>query len=223
MPTLDADNFYTGSMRKLQAEHDSEKLADAVVQAIVTDELVEAQIGFIASRDYFFLSTVSAAGEPTVSYKGGAPGLVHVASPNKLVFPNYDGNGMFFSIGNAMETGKVGMLFIDMVTPLRVRVQGRAKVTKNAEYMAMYPGSNMVIEVHIDAVFYNCARYIHKHQRVETSPYVPDETGRQPHPSWKRIDMLQDVLPEKDRGKAEGEGGTITTDEYEDKVARGVS
>ena len=221
MPT--PDEFYTASQRKIQKDHDSHNLADAVVAAIVSDELQEEQIEFISSRDYFFLSTVSNKGEPTVSYKGGPVGLVNVVSPSKLVFPNYDGNGMFYSMGNATETGKIGMLFIDMVTPLRVRVQGEAKVSKNPGLIALFPGSNMVVEVDVTSVFYNCARYIHKHERIETSKYVPDDKGEQPFPAWKRIDLLQEVLQPKDIGRAEQEGGTITTDDYNQKVQEGTS
>jgi len=221
MPT--PDEFYTESQRKIQREHDSDKLADAVVAAIVSDELQAEQIEFIAKLDYFFLSTVNSKGEPTVSYKGGPVGLVNVVSPTKLVFPNYDGNGMFYSMGNATETSNIGMLFIDMETPLRVRVQGTATVSKNPDLLALFPASNMVVEVDVTSVFYNCARYIHKHQRVETSKYVPDENGDQPFPAWKRIDLLQEVLQPKDLGRAEQEGGTITTEEYDQKVREGSS
>ncbi|MBL4673419.1 MAG: pyridoxamine 5'-phosphate oxidase family protein [Arenicella sp.] len=221
MPT--ADEFYSQSQRKIQKEHDSHNLADAVVAAIVSDELQDEQIEFISKLDYFFLSTVNRNGEPTVSYKGGPVGLVNVVSPRKLVFPNYDGNGMFLSMGNATETGKIGMLFIDMETPLRVRVQGTAKVSENPELLALFPGSNMVVEVAVTAVFYNCARYIHKHQRIENSRYVPNEKGEQPFPAWKRINLLQEVLQPKDIGRAEQEGGTISIEEYDQKVQEGTS
>jgi len=206
MPT--PEEFYTQSQREIQREHDSKNLADAVVAAIVSDELQQEQIDFISK---------------TVSYKGGPVGLVSVVSPSKLVFPNYDGNGMFYSMGNVKETCNVGMLFIDMETPLRVRVQGSASVSKNPDLLELFPGSNMVVEIDVTSVFYNCARYIHKHQRVENSKYVPDAKGSQPFPAWKRIDLLQDVLQPKDLGRAEQEGGTITTEEYDRKVQEGTS
>lgn len=221
MPT--PDEFYSLPQRKIQREHDSKNLADAVVAAIVSDELQNEQMDFIRKLDYFFLSTVNSSGEPTVSYKGGPVGLVNVISPTKLVFPNYDGNGMFYSMGNVSETGKVGMLFIDMETPLRVRVQGTSKVTENPDLLALFPGSNMVVEVDVASVFYNCARYIHKHQRLEPSKYVPNENGEQPFPSWKRINLLQEALQPKDIGRAELEGGTITIEEYDRKVQEGSS
>lgn len=220
---IEADAFYTEAQRRLQREHDSERLADRVVEQIVSDELSEMHVPFIESRDFFFLATVDGRGMPTVSYKGGAPGLVHVEGPRSVVFPNYDGNGMFKSMGNAAETGAVGMLFIDMETPHRVRLQGHATLSPDDRAMARYPGANLLVRVALESVFLNCARYVHKHERVERSPYVPDADGSQPYPSWKRIDGVQDALPARDRGRAEAEGGTIGFEEYVEKVQKGVS
>lgn len=217
-------NFYTNEQCKLQADNDSTKLANAVVNAIVSEELQAEQIDFISTRDFFFLSTISSKGEPTVSYKGGPVGVVHIISPTKLAFPNYDGNGMFFSMGNISEMNKIGLLFIDLEqNPLRVRVQGEAVLSNNPELLEHFPGANMIIEINITSVFYNCARYIHKHTRTETSKYVPNKHGDQPFPSWKRIDNLQDSLHPKDIGKADNEGGTISMDKYNEHVLKGIS
>lgn len=221
MPT--PEEFYSDSQRQLQKDGQHEKLAEVVVHAIVRDELEEIHTDYINSRDYFFLSSVSADGMPTVSYKGGDVGFVKVLSANRLVFPNYDGNGMWFSMGNIDEAAKVGMLFMDMVTPWRIRVQGSARLSKDPELMAQFPGCNMVVDVDVEVVFQNCARYIHKHMRVETSPYVPAEDGSQPFPAWKRIDGLQPVLHPDDQGRAEDEGGVITEEQYLEKVLKGTS
>jgi len=221
MPT--PEDFYSDAQRKLQKEGQHEKLAEVVVHAIVRDELEEIHTDYINTRDYFFLSSVSADGMPTVSYKGGDVGFVKVLGPNRLVFPNYDGNGMWFSLGNIDEAAKIGMLFMDMVTPWRIRVQGSAKLSKDAELMSQFPGCNMVVDVDVVTVFQNCARYIHKHTRVESSPYVPAEDGSAPFPAWKRIDGLQPVLHPNDQGVAETQGGVITEEEYLEKVKEGTS
>ncbi|MFK7997321.1 MAG: pyridoxamine 5'-phosphate oxidase family protein [Granulosicoccus sp.] len=221
MPT--PDEFYSDAQRTLQKEGKHEKLAEVVVHAIVRDELEDIHSDYINSRDYFFLSTVTAKGEPTVSYKGGPVGFVKVMSPSRLVFPNYDGNGMWLSMGNIKEAAKVGMLFMDMVTPWRIRVQGTATLSRDAELKALFPGCNMVVDVAVDVVFQNCARYIHKHERVESSPYVPAADGSQPFPAWKRIDGLQSVLHPDDQGRAEREGGVISEEQYLDKVLKGTS
>jgi uncharacterized protein len=219
----DPKEFYTDAQRKIQAEQDSSGLAEAMAATIVFDELQDDHRAFIETRDYFMLSTVNADGEPTVSYKGGPVGIVQVLSSKKLAFPSFDGNGMFYSMGNIVDAGKIGMLFIDMETPHRVRLQGTATVSKDADLMARFPGANMVVEVEVSSVFVNCARYIHKHKRLETSKYVPDEKGDQPFPTWKRIDLLQGALPGKDQGTAEKAGGLITIEEYQKALEDGES
>lgn len=218
------DEFYSPQQRALQDELQTRPLANAVVFAVVRDELDPEMAGFISSRDYFFLSTVNEDGEPTVSYKGGNVGVAHVADTKTIVFPSYNGNGMYFSAGNISATGKVGMLFIDMCTPHRVRVQGTAALSQNEEHMKLFPGAEFVIEVTVDKAFINCARYIHKHERVEaTNRYVPDANGEAPLPAWKRIDMIQEALPEADAGRVAESGGTITEDDYKQKVMDGTS
>src|SRR5262245_21523748 len=79
-------------------------------------------------RDMFFLSTIDHQGRPTVSYKGGDPGFVRVLDNKTIAFPRYDGNGMFYSMGNLMGNGEVGLLFIDFEKPHRLRLQGIASV-----------------------------------------------------------------------------------------------
>ena len=218
------EDFYTDAQRRLQSENGHDRLALAVVQAIVRDELEAYHIDYIQTRDYFFLSTVSAQGEPTVSYKGGPVGFVKHLGGNRLVFPNYDGNGMWLSMGNIDAAAKIGMLFMDFETPWRIRVQGDARLSKDPELMAHFPGCNMVATVDVTRVFQNCARMIHKHKRVEPhSIYVPDAEGNQPFPAWKRIGPIQDFLHENDKGKAARHGGTITEEEYMGKVMDGTS
>jgi len=215
--------FYTEPQKKLQDQFESRALANAAEEAIVRDELDEMHRGFIESKDFFFLSTVNAEGCPTVSYKGGAPGVVSVLDSSTIAFPNYDGNGMFLSMGNITDTAKIGLLFIDFETPNRIRVQATASVNSDDELIDRYPGANLIVRAHVDKVFLNCARYIHKHTRVETSPYVPDEKGHAPYPSWKRMDFLQESLRPGDRSRAEQEGGIITADEYAKKLEAGES
>jgi predicted pyridoxine 5'-phosphate oxidase superfamily flavin-nucleotide-binding protein len=216
-------DFYTPSQRAVQQAHESVALAQRMNDAIVSEVIDDSTRRFIEKRDFFFLSTVNGRGEPTVSYKGGPVGVVSVLDPTTLVFPIYDGNGMFLSVGNIEETAAIGLLFIDFETPRRVRVQARASTTTDAEDLARYPGAIRLVRATVTAVFVNCARLIHKHRRVETSPYVPSETGDAPLPSWKRIDGLQDVLPADTLERVESEGGPITNEEYGARLLAGES
>lgn len=214
-------SFYTDSQRKLQDAFDSRRLADTLEAAIIEEELGERHIGFIESRDFFFLSTVTADGHPTVSYKGGGVGTVKVIDNKTLAFPAYDGNGMFLSVGNIDETAKIGLLFIDFETPNRVRVQATATVNPEDELMSEFPGALLIVRATVDQVFVNCARYIHKHTRVEDSRYVPDAEGNQPVATWKRIDVMQGALNDQDKERAMDGDGLISQEEYAEALRAG--
>lgn len=212
---------YGASARELQDRFDTRRLADALVQVIVHDELTDADRDFIASRDMFWLASVDAAGAPTVSYKGGAPGFVQVQGPRTLRFPSYDGNGMFYSMGNVADTAQVGLLFMDFEKPYRLRVQGEARLLDTADALAAFPGANLVVEVAVKALFQNCPRYVHRMARVEPSRYVPAADGSAPVAGWKRIDAIQPVLAACDQGQADRAGGLLTMDAWGELVARG--
>ncbi len=222
MPTQ-AQALYAPEHRALQDEFDSRRMADLMENGLCHDTLSDPERAYIGSRDMFFLSTVDHHGNPTVSYKGGAPGFVRVVDDRSIVFPSYDGNGMFFSTGNIAATAKVGFLFIDFQTPHRLRVQGTASIDRKHPLMSEYPEAQFMVVTAVERIWINCARYVHKHTKLETSKYVPQAHCETPVPSWKRIDMVQDALPAKDQGKADKLGGLINFDQYSEKVAKGES
>ena len=127
------------------------------------------------------------------------------------------------SLGNISDTGKIGLLFIDFEVPNRIRVQATASLHADDELLAQYPGAFMIVRARVDKVFLNCARYIHPHQRISTSKYVPAEDGSQPFPAWKRIDGLQGSLRPADEGQAEHHGGVITEQQYGEALMKGQS
>jgi predicted pyridoxine 5'-phosphate oxidase superfamily flavin-nucleotide-binding protein len=171
--------------------------------------------------DLFFLATADAAGRPNCSYKGGDPGFVRVLDPRTLAFPNYDGNGMYLSMGNIALTGQVGMLFIDFETPHRMRVQGTATVSATDPLLATYKDAELIVRVAVSDVWINCPRYIHKYARLSQSRYAPTAACETPLAEWKRIDILQDDLPAKDVGRAEKAGGIITMEQWFKSVGEG--
>ncbi len=214
-------SIYSDRQRALQDRLDTRRLADFIEAGLVHDIISPEEKAFIESRDMFFLSTVDGNGQPTVSYKGGAPGFVRVREDNTIAFPSYDGNGMFLSLGNISESGKVGLLFIDFETPHRLRVQGTATIAQDDPDLDDFPEAQFLVRVTPATVFLNCPRYIHKRVEVEASKYVPSKDRPTPVPGWKRLDIVQDALPACDRGKAERAGGLLTMEEYKATVGSG--
>jgi len=212
--------FYTESQRALQDEFDSRALADRLVEAIVTEEFTNDQVDFIHGRNMFFLSTIDENGFPSSSYKGGAPGFVRVINGRSLVFPSYDGNGMFMSLGNIESQQRVGLLFIDFETPRRMRVRGEARLLRDGPILAGYPGAELAVQVSVDKIWQNCPRYVHRMQPLETSPHVPAADGTRRLALWKRIDVMQDVISSADRAEAAA-AGLIDVETYEAHVENG--
>jgi predicted pyridoxine 5'-phosphate oxidase superfamily flavin-nucleotide-binding protein len=210
--------LYGETHRAMQDWHETRRLADLLEAAIIRPTLNDDDVEFLASRDFFFLATVDPEGRPTVSHKGGAPGFVRVLDASTLIFPLYDGNGMFLSAGNIGAAAHIGLLFIDFETPHRLRLQGEASLV-DAEAGA-FPGAVLLVRVALTHVFVNCGRYIHRHVRTAPARHVPDAAGQQPVPAWKRIDIVQGSLPARDQGPAD-EAGVITIDEYETMRRRG--
>jgi len=191
--------FYHDGNRQFQDRYDTRRLADRLEDRFLTTvEFDEGDRALIEASDMFFLATVDPDGQPTCSYKGGDPGFVRVLDDRTLGFPNYDGNGMYLSIGNLSVNPRVGMLFIDFSTPKRLRVEGVASITLGDPLVAEYPEAQFVVRVEATRIYPNCSRYIHRMELVERSRFVPHRQCETPVPDWKRTDWASDVLPEGD-------------------------
>jgi predicted pyridoxine 5'-phosphate oxidase superfamily flavin-nucleotide-binding protein len=194
-------DIYTSAQRTLQDQFDTRRLADRLENAVVHDRLSPNDKDFIERMDMFFLATVDAEGHANCSYKGGEPGFVKVIDEHTIAFPNFDGNGMYLSMGNVLETSQVGLLFIDFENQWRMRLNGEATIDANDPLLANYPEAQFIVRVRAREVFPNCPRYIHKMQLVARSRFVPKEACETPVPAWKAGDWVADVLPEHDRAR----------------------
>jgi predicted pyridoxine 5'-phosphate oxidase superfamily flavin-nucleotide-binding protein len=199
---------------------DTRGLADRLEGMIVKSEFDEETKAFIESRDMFFLSTIDHHGRPTVSYKGGAPGFIRLLDPSTLVFPSYDGNGMYLSMGNLSGNPEIGILFVDFERPFRLRVQGRAELVMSGPEVELFKEAEMAVKVSVTESWMNCPRYVHRYKKLETSRYAPGVEPITPFCEWKRIDGMQDVVRPSEREKVE-EIGTTTIDEWMSKVMTG--
>jgi predicted pyridoxine 5'-phosphate oxidase superfamily flavin-nucleotide-binding protein len=192
--------YHEGS-RALQDRFGTRRLADRLEEKFLARGVIDADDrAFIERMDMFFLATADPEGRPDCSYKGGDPGFVRVLDERTVAFPNYDGNGMYRSLGNALRNPHVGMLFVDFTAqrPSRLRLNGRASIDDGDPLAAAYPGAQFVVRVAVREIFPNCPRYIHRMALVERSAYVPHAGERVPEPEWKRADWARDVVPSGD-------------------------
>lgn len=191
--------FHEGN-RELQDRFGSRALADRLHEKLGRDRFTDEDKDFIESSPFFFLATADAEGRPDCSFKGGEPGFVRVVAPDALVFPDYDGNGMFKSLGNILANPQVGLLFITLgEAPRRLRVNGRAEVVRDPVAIAAVPGAQLLVRVTPEAIFPNCPRYI---PDLATEQPAADAAriGAEPvEPAWKTFEMFADVVPPRRR------------------------
>src|ERR671934_1158979 len=206
-----AMRVYHDGSRQLQDRFDTRRLADRLDEKTVRDHIRDGDREFIEARDVFFLATADESGRPQCSYKRGDPGFVRVLDEYTIAFPNYDGNGMYLSMGNALVNPNVGLLFIDFEGRRRLRLNGVASVDEDDPLLAEYPEAQFIVRVAATEVFPNCPRYIHEYRLVAHSRFVPRAECETPVPQWKRKDWAADVLPE----------GDPATDPAREVIARG--
>lgn len=187
--------LYHQANRALQDRFDSRRVADRL-EEFLRAEFTEDDRSYIESVYMFFLATADAEGRPDCSFKGGPRGFVRVTSANELVFPDYDGNGMFKSLGNIAINPSVGLLFIRMgETPKRLRANGRAIISLDDPLTADFPGAQAIIRFTPVDIFPNCPRYIPDPAAAKPSPYIPAKDAPPLEPKWKSMDMFSDVVP----------------------------
>ncbi len=192
-------DFYSDGMRELQDRYEGRAVADRLEAHRMRTELNEDDRRLIESVPFFFLATASAE-SVDCSFKGGEPGFVRVTGDRELVWPDYDGNRMYRSLGNIRENQRVGLLFLRFDgqnfdgLAARMRINGRASIDESQEALESLPGAKRLVRVAVDHIFPNCPRYIPHMEMVEPSEYAPRNGHVPPEPEWKSRDFVKDIF-----------------------------
>ena len=187
--------MYHDGNRRLQDQFGSRRISDRLEEKLTRTQFTADDKAFIESLPYFFLATADASGRPDCSHKGGMPGFVRVIGPSELAFPDYDGNGMFKSLGNILVNADVGLLFIAMHgKPQRLRVNGTATISREDPLLTRTVGAQLIVRVTARAIFPNCPRYIPTMQLIDPSIYAPRSGCDPPEPAWKEFDNFRDCV-----------------------------
>jgi predicted pyridoxine 5'-phosphate oxidase superfamily flavin-nucleotide-binding protein len=187
--------LYHDGNRQLQDRFDSRRISDRLEEKLTRTAFTADDKAFIEGAAYFFLATADAQGRPDCSFKGGMPGFVRVTGDCELAFPDYDGNGMFKSLGNVIVNPNIGLLFIALHDkPKRLRVNGSATVSDADPLLGQTVGAQLIVRVQARAIFPNCPRYIPNIQMTGPSIYTPQPKCEPPEPAWKAFDSFKDAV-----------------------------
>src|ERR1700731_1872156 len=103
------------------------------------DSLTSDEADFIASRDSFYMATITETGWPYVQHRGGPAGFVKVLGPNLIGFADFKGNRQLISTGNLGVTDRAALFMMDYPHRTRLKLLGHARVIdarENPELLA---------------------------------------------------------------------------------------
>jgi predicted pyridoxine 5'-phosphate oxidase superfamily flavin-nucleotide-binding protein len=133
------------------------------------DRFTEVEAEFIATRDSFYMATVSESGWPYVQHRGGPPGFLRMLDDKTLAFADFRGNLQYISVGNLTANDRVALIMVDYPNRQRLKIFGRIGVKNLGENPAIaeklsLPGYKAKPEraflLHLEAFDWNCQQHI---------------------------------------------------------------
>ncbi len=124
----------------------------------------EAQ--FIATRESFFMATVSETGWPYMQHRGGPPGFLRVLDAQTLGFADLSGNRQHVSVGNLGGDDRVTLFLMDFANRRRLKVLGHAAVSTDPALIAALAPDGLAAKaerallVRIAGFEWNCPQHI---------------------------------------------------------------
>jgi uncharacterized protein len=134
---------------------------------------------WLAHAPLCLIGTSDAAGNLDVSPKGDPAGhLAHVLDDHTLAIPERPGNKRVDGYRNVLANPRVGLLFIVPGRGDTLRVNGRARLLRDAPYFdAMVVEGHrpiLALEVAVEEVFYHCAKALLRSRLWQPETWDPE-------------------------------------------------
>ncbi|MCL5776401.1 pyridoxamine 5'-phosphate oxidase family protein [Limibaculum sp. FT325] len=192
-----AELAFTPTVKKVQEQQGSRasyaRLED--FDEPMNHELSEAEAGFIAGRESFYMATVGETGWPYIQHRGGPAGFVRVLDANTIGFADFRGNRQYVSVGNLANNDRVSLFFMDYPNRTRLKLLGRARLVglddratlarlEMPEYRARIERGFVIT---VEAFDWNCPQHITPH-------FTLDDVRAMTAPMTARIAELEAAL-----------------------------
>lgn len=178
--------FFHEAQRLRQSAMETTGIAERIESTRRHEQFTDADRDIIGQARFFFLASGAPDGRLDGSVKCGPAGFVQACGGSQLRFPDYDGNGMFRSIGNIDACSKVALLFVEFWGDKRkLRIHGIARVLDDKHTVQQFRGAQLVTEVAVTDIFPNCPRYLPTFAPGADSEYVAALGHEALEPAWK--------------------------------------
>lgn len=154
--TIELKEVFGNCPKYIQRRHPiavADELTGPKGDARARRSLDEGQRTLVRSADTFFIGSRHPAGGADTSHRGGRPGFVAVSEDgSSLVFPDYQGNNMFQTLGNLAVDPAIGLLFIDWLTGRTLQLTGSAEIVWADDRVTRWPKAQRLLDVAVDQV-----------------------------------------------------------------------
>ena len=157
---------------------------------------------FIEMSPFCVLATSGSDGSVDASPRGGTPGFVHVAGPNRLLMPDRSGNNRIDSFRNIVEgTGLLQMIFFVPGIDETLRVGGRGTVTTDPALMATMvefgKPPRAVLAIDVKEAYFHCGKAL-----MRSKLWTAERVDRKVMPSIGDVIHDQTGLGERESQEA---------------------
>lgn len=174
--------MHTPSVRAAQERYGSRAVGERVEAMELEDARLSArELGFIASRDGFYMATVSEDGWPYVQFRGGPRGFLKALDDRTLAYADFSGNRQYISTGNLLHDGRVSLFLMDYATRRRLKIIARARIVDagdDPEQIAAladpeYPATpERAVFLDVVAFDWNCPQHIPQRFTLEEAARI---------------------------------------------------
>ncbi|CAH2602310.1 Pyridoxamine 5'-phosphate oxidase [Rhodovastum atsumiense] len=138
----------------------TERIRKAVMPA-----LIPFHVRYLEKATFFCLATGRSIGLDA-SPRGGPPGFVRVIDAKTVAFADWPGNNRIESMRNLLEDDRLGMLFLFPGLDVFMRINGRGRVTADADLRtALAEGPKLprtAIVVTVEEVLFHCGKAVNR-------------------------------------------------------------
>jgi PPOX class probable FMN-dependent enzyme len=165
------------TLDQLEAIYAAKPVPAATVKEV--DRITPHYARLIAASPFVALATVGPEGLDC-SPRGDRPGFVRLLDDRTLAMPDRRGNNRIDSLRNIVRDPRVALLFLIPGSGTTFRVNGRARLSAEAELCASFAidgqAPRCVILVEVETAYFQCARAIVRSELWSPARHVEAES-----------------------------------------------
>ncbi|BFO31945.1 pyridoxamine 5'-phosphate oxidase family protein [Klebsiella pasteurii] len=193
MPAEFLDIAMTPDVMAVQHEMGSDELWQSPHRQRRGERFGASEEAMIATRDSFYLATLSQTGWPYIQHRGGPVGFLHLLDETTLAMADFSGNRQYITTGNLRGSDRACLFLMDYPRRARLKIYATVEVTAadaDPQLLARVAPENYrarierIYRFHLQAFDWNCPQHI-------TPRYTAQQVAEYSQTLQQRIDELE--------------------------------